>query len=279
MALDIQPVTGACGALIAGVRLADLSETNFQLIQQTLSTYGVVFMPDQDLNLESLAGFGSRFGQLEVHPIVDGLEDMPQVTKVWKPAGESASFGTGWHSDNTFQQCPSMGSVLYSKTIPPVGGDTLFAHQALAYDRLSDAMKAMLAGMQAVHSASEAYTVAGTQEKYQKKTAITYSWSDSIHEEVLHPVVRTHPFTGRKALFVNPMFTLRFEGMSQAESQPLLSWLFEHATRPEFCCRFRWAENTVAIWDNRLVQHYAVDDYQDYERLMYRVTIAGDRPV
>ena len=171
-----------------------------------------------------------------------------------------------------------MGSVLYGKTIPPFGGDTLFANQYLAYERLSDTMKNLLDGLNAVHSASEAYTVEGTQEKFDKRTAITYTWDDSIMDEVIHPIVRTHPVTGRKALFVNDMFTLRIEGMAKDESRALLDYLYAHSTKPEFCCRFRWTENAVALWDNRIVQHYAVDDYQAYERLMYRVTIEGDRP-
>ena len=207
------------------------------------------------------------------------MNDNPQITKVFKPAGESASFGTGWHTDNSFFETPSMGSVLYGKTIPPFGGDTLFANQYLAYDALSKTMKEMLGGLKAIHSASDAYTVDGTQSKYDKKTAITYSWDDSIMDEVEHPVIRTHPETGRKALYVNDMFTLRIQGMSKAESRALLNYLFIHATRPEFCCRFRWSENAVAIWDNRCMQHYAVDDYQAYERLMYRVTIKGCLPV
>jgi taurine dioxygenase len=276
--LHLHPVTGACGVEISGVSLATLNNETFSDIYQAFLDYGVVFLRDQDISLDDLVSFGQRFGELEVHPIVDGMENAPEITKVLKPAGESASFGTGWHSDNTFFEKPSKGSVLYGKTIPPYGGDTVFANQYLAYERLSEGLKQKLETMNAVHSAGEAYTVAGTQDKYDKKTAITYTWDDSIMDEVVHPVVITHPETGRKALYVNDMFTLRFEGMSKAESQPLLDYLYAHATKPEFCCRFRWSPNAIAFWDNRAVQHYAVDDYQDFERLMYRVTINGDKP-
>ena len=276
--IALTPLTGSCGAELSGVDLAHLSDEDFAQIHQAWLDYGAVFIRDQDIELETLVAFGKRFGNLEVHPIVDGLSDAPEITRVLKPAGESASFGTGWHSDNTFFEKPSMGSVLYGKTIPPYGGDTLFANQYRAYETLSDGLKHTLDGMMAVHSASHAYTVAGTQEKYDKKTAITYTWSDSIMDEVIHPVVRTHPETGRKALFVNDMFTLRFDGMSKEDSQPLLQYLFHHCVKPDLCCRFRWSENAVALWDNRAVQHYATDDYQAFERLMYRVTIEGDKP-
>ena len=276
--LSIHPLTGACGAEISGLQINRLSNAEFDGIHAALVKYGALFFRDQDITLDEQVAFGRRFGPLEVHPIVDGMEEAPEITKVLKPAGQSASFGTGWHSDNTFQECPSMGSVLCGKVIPPYGGDTLFANQYLAYERLSDTMKELLDGLKAVHSASEAYTVEGTKEKFDKKTAITYTWHDSIMDEVVHPIVRTHPVTGRKALFVNDMFTLRIEGMAKDESRALLDYLYAHSTKPEFCCRFRWSENAVALWDNRIVQHYAVDDYQAYERLMYRVTIEGDRP-
>lgn len=276
--LSIHPLTGSCGAVLSGVDLNSLSDGAFTAIHDALMQFGVIFFHDQDLSFEQQIAFGKRFGPLEVHPIVDGMQEHAELTKVLKPAGQSASFGTGWHSDNSFQACPSLGSILYGKIIPPFGGDTLFANQIAAYERLPDEMKRKLDGLHAVHSASEAYTVEGTKEKFEKKTPITYSWDDSIMDEVLHPVVRTHPITGKKALFVNAMFTLRIADVPQEESRELLDFLFDHATRPEFCCRFRWRENALAIWDNRSVQHYAVDDYQDYERLMYRVTIEGDRP-
>jgi len=279
MSIEIAPLTGACGAEISGVSLKSLSNAEFDTIHSALLDYGAIFFRDQDLDHQSQIDFARRFGTLEVHPIVDGLEEHPEITRVLKPAGESASFGTGWHTDNSFFKKPSMGSVLYSKIIPPFGGDTLYASQTLAYDRLSERMKEMIDGLNAVHSASRAYTAPTTKDKYDKKAAITYTWTDEIMDEVIHPVVITIPETGRKALYVNDMFTLRFDGMSEEESRPLLSYLFHHATRPEFCCRFRWTPNTVAMWDNRIVQHYAVDDYQAYERLMYRVTITGEAPV
>ena len=277
--IHVHPITGALGAEVSGVQIGDnLSNAEFDQIYQAFNDYGAVFFRDQELTHESQIAFARRFGELEVHPIVNGMEQHPEMIKVLKPAGESASFGTGCHSDNSFFEEPSLGSTLYGAIIPPHGGDTLFANQYLAYEALSDGMKEMLDGMIAVHSAGPAYTSKSAQEKYEGKTAITYKWSDSVHDEVEHPVVRTHPDTGRKALYVNQMFTIRFKNMTEAESRPLLEFLCDHATKPEFCCRFRWQPKTVALWDNRCVQHYAVDDYKEYERLMYRVTINGDRP-
>jgi taurine dioxygenase len=278
--ITIQPLTGALGAELSGVQLGEtLSDASFATIRQALHDFGVIFFRDQELSLEAQVAFARRFGPTEVHPIVNGMTDYPEVIKVLKPAGESASFGTGWHSDNSFFEKPSLGSVLYGVTIPPYGGDTLFANQYLAYERLSDGLKSVLSGLTAIHSAGPAYTSESAKVKYEGKTAITYRWSDSVHALVEHPVVRTHPETGRKALYVNQMFTQRFKGWTDAESRPLLEYLYEHSTRPDFTCRFRWRPGSVAVWDNRCVQHYAMDDYQEYERLIYRVTIAGEKPL
>lgn len=277
--LQVKPVTGSLGAEITGVDLRDISNAAFDKICAAFYEHSVLIFRDQDFTHEQQIAFARRFGELEIHPIVNGMDDHPEMIKMLKPAGQSASFGVGWHTDNSFFENPSMGSVVYSHIVPPQGGDTLFASQYVAYERLSDGMKRMLGNLNAVHSAKYAYTSATAEEKYAGKTAITYKRSDSVYDEVVHPVVRTHPVTGRKALYVNPMFTIRFEDMSEEESKPLLTYLFEHCTRPEFGCRVPWDTRMVAMWDNRCVQHYAVDDYVDYERLLYRVTVNGEKPV
>jgi len=198
---------------------------------------------------------------------------------VLKPAGEAAYFGTSWHTDNSFFERPSAVTVLYGEKVPRVGGDTLFASMTKAWETLSEPLKALLEPLSAVHSAASAYDPKTTGDaKYKGETAITYTYSDSIYEEVEHPVVRTHPETGRKSLFVNPMFTQRIVGLAPNESDALLALLYEHATRPDFTCRVHWEPGSVTVWDNRCVQHYAIDDYADFERVMYRVTVAGDRP-
>ncbi len=278
--ISIRPLTGVCGALIDGLQLsADLSNAAFDAIHQAFLDYGAVFFRGQTISLDDQLAFARRFGALERHPIVEGMDEHPEIIKVVKPEGASAEFGTGWHTDNSFLEQPSMATILLGKKVPLYGGDTLFANQYLAYELLSPGMKKMLAGLTAIHSARYAYTAPQTQAKYEGKAAMKYQWSESIFDEVEHPVVRTHPETGKKALYVNPMFTTRFKDMTEEDSRPLLDYLFERASRPDLCCRFAWQENSVAMWDNRCLQHYAVDDYRAFERIMFRITISGDKPV
>ncbi|MDH3686121.1 MAG: TauD/TfdA family dioxygenase [Myxococcales bacterium] len=278
--LEVLPASGSLGAEVRGVSLASaLPDEVFAEIQRAFLEHAVLFFREQPLDRGEQLAFASRFGTPEVHPIVDGLEATPEVVRVLKPAGESASFGTGWHTDNTFFAAPSMATVLYGERVPPFGGDTLFASMERAYDALSPAFRERLSGLAAVHSASRAYDPAVTGEaKYKGDAPIRYRWSDSIRDEVEHPIVRTHPETGRRSLFVNPMFTLRIVGMTDSESRALLDFLFEHCAQPDFQCRFRWENDSVAVWDNRCVWHYAMDDYREHERLMFRVTLAGDVP-
>ncbi len=196
----------------------------------------------------------------------------------WTPI--TARFGNDWHSDNSFFEEPSAATFLYGETIPPFGGDTIWASMERAYDALSLTMKKMLDGLVAVHSASHAYDPKVTGEaKYRGEAPIQYQYSEVVEAEVRHPVIRTHPETGRKGIYVNPMFTERIVGMTDAESHALLAFLYEHSVKPDFTCRFQWKSGSVALWDNRCTQHYALDDYREFERIMYRVTIAGSRPV
>ena len=278
--IEIRPLSGHIGAEIHGVDVgAGLDDAGFEVVHQALLDHQVIVLRDQKLEHADQIAFARRFGPLDVHPIAIGLDAHPEVIRVFKPAGESACFGTGWHTDNTFFAAPSMASVLYGVTIPPFGGDTHWTSMEAAYQALSPTMKAMLEGLVAVHSASRAYDPRTTGEaKYRGEAAINYRYSDEIYEEVEHPVVRTHPETGRRCLFVNPMFTLRIVGLTEHESRALLEMLYAHATRPDFTCRLRWQPGTLAIWDNRNTQHYAMDDYQPFERLMYRVSVSGDEP-
>ena len=278
--IEVVPIAGALGAEITGVDLAaPLPEEVFAEVHQAFLAHAVVFFRDQSLAPAQQIAFARRFGEPEVHPIVEGSHEHPELVRVWKPAGESASFGTGWHTDNSFFPCPSLGSVLHGIVIPPYGGDTIFASTERAYDALSEGLRRMLDGLVAVHSASRAYDPANVGEaKYRGEAPMRYRWSESIREEVLHPVVRTHPETGRKSIYVNPMFTLRIRGLAEAESGALLGFLFAHCAKPDWSCRFRWTPGAVAIWDNRCAWHYALDDYREFERVMHRVTIAGDRP-
>jgi taurine dioxygenase len=278
--IEVRLLSGALGAELSGVDLAAApSDDVVAEIRAALLRYGVICLRDQKLSREAQLAFARRLGEPEVHPIAIGMAAHPEIIRVLKPAGESAYFGTSWHTDNSFFEKPSALTFLYGEKVPLHGGDTLFASMERALETLSEPMRRFLLPLRAVHSASDAYDPRTTGEaKYRGETAITYTYSDSIYDEIEHPVVRTHPETGRQSLYVNPMFTQRIVGLEAHESAALLSMLHAHATRPEFSCRLHWQPGTVAIWDNRTVQHYAIDDYQGFERVMYRVTIQGTRP-
>ena len=278
--IEVQPMAGALGAELAGVDVsAPLDGAAVAEIRDALLRRGVVVLRDQKLSREAQLRFARQLGEPEVHPIANGMAEHPEIIRVLKPAGERAFFGTSWHTDNSFFETPTSFTILYGETIPAVGGDTLFASMEKAYESLSPPIQRLLEPLRAVHSASRAYDPRVTGDaKYRGDAPITYTYSDAIYDEVEHPVVRTHPETGRRSLYVNPMFTLRIAGLAAHESRALLEMLHAHAVRPEFCCRLRWAPGSLAIWDNRSVQHYAIDDYADFERVMYRVTLAGTRP-
>jgi len=279
--LQIRPLSGSLGAEIRGMDLSRaLSDDERKTLLDAFYRYGVICIRDQKLSHVSQLALARCFGEPDVHPIANGLEDHPEIIRVAKPAGERAFFGTSWHSDNSFFERPSAITVLYGERVPPVGGDTVFASMEKAWEALSEPLKRFLEPLSAVHSARTAYDPRTTgDEKYRGDAAITYTFSESIYDEVEHPVVRTHPVTGRKSLYVNPMFTQHIVGLSEPESAGLLSMLFDVSLRPELTCRIRWENGTMAIWDNRWLQHYAIDDYADFDRLMYRITIAGERPV
>jgi len=275
--ISVRQLTGAMGAEISGVDLSEnLTNEQFDDIRAALFTYGVIGFRDQTLTFDQHQSFARRFGTLEVHPIVNSLEGHPEIIKMHKPANTAASFGVGWHTDNSFFEKPSLGSIVYAEVIPPVGGDTLFANQQLAYETLSDGMKRTLESLTAIHSANDAYTSPTALEKYDSDGPISYKKSDIIAQSVEHPVIIKHPATGAKALYVNSMFTDRFKGWTREESLPLLEYLCKHAVREDFQCRFRWEKGSVAMWDNRMVQHAALNDCEKYERILYRVTVNGD---
>jgi taurine dioxygenase len=279
--IDVRPLSGALGAEVRGVDLSKpLEDAAFDAVHRAFLDHHVLVFRDQSLSREAELAFARRFGAPDVHPIANGMAEHPEVIRVTKPAGERAFFGTSWHTDNSFFAKPSAITILYGDTIPPVGGDTLFASMEKAWATLSEPLRAFLATLRAVHSASAAYDPRTTGDaKYKGETAITYTFSEAIYDEVEHPVMRTHPETGQPSLYVNAMFTQRLVGLEKHESDALLAMLYAHAVRPEFLCRVRWEPGTLTMWDNRCVQHYAIDDYEDFERVMYRVTIEGSRPV
>ena len=272
--ITVRPLAGVIGATVQGVDLADLSDAGFATIHSAFPHHPVLVIPGQKLTPGELKAAARRFGKLYVHPYAKGLDDHPEVMPVVREADDvGRNFGGSWHADLTFEPEPVLGSLLYAVEVPDHGGDTLFANQHAAYDTLSAALKALLEGLQAVHSADAAYGPGklAAARKMGLKAAEPAT-------EAVHPVVRVHPETGRRGLFVNPLNTSRFAGWTEAESRPLLHYLCTHAVRPEFSCRIRWQSGTVVCWDNRSVQHIALNDYAGHRREMQRVTIRGDRP-
>lgn len=279
--LSVERIAGALGAVVSGVNLAgEIDDETIGAIRAALLEHQVIFFHDQCLTPEEHLAFGNRFGELQVHEFVEGSTLDPRIIEVRKEPEDRRNFGGGWHTDVSYLERPALGSVLYAREVPTHGGDTMFASQYLAYESLSEGMKAMLDGMIAIHSARRPYGLdAAERHASGGASSMTYLLSEAAHAEVEHPVVRTHVETGRKSLYVNRTFTLRFKDMTEEESEPLLDYLCRHAVRPEFTCRFRWRNDSVAFWDNRCVQHNAVNDYHGQRRLMHRVTIEGERPV
>jgi taurine dioxygenase len=278
--LAVTPIAGALGAEIGGVDLSEpLSDAVIGEIRAALLKHHVIFFRDQHLTPEQHLAFGRRFGELQVHDFVEAMEENDEILEVRKEPEETLNFGGGWHTDVSYLERPALGSVLYAREVPDYGGDTMFASQHLAYETLSDGMKAMLEGMTAIHSARRPYGLNAPRAAYTGPSSMRFRFSEEAHAEVEHPVIRTHVETGRKSLYVNGNFTIRFKDMTEAESTPLLEYLWAHAVRPEFTCRFRWQKNSIAFWDNRCVQHNAINDYHSKRRVMHRVTIEGERPV
>jgi len=270
--LKIRRVAGALGAEISGVSLAQaLPDETIAAIRRALIEHQVVFFRGQDLTPKQQAAFGARFGPLNIHPYVRGMEGQPEVMEVIKEPEDRINFGGGWHSDMSFLERPAIGSILYAVQVPDFGGDTLFSSQAAAYDALSPGLKRTLEGLNAVHSASREYSSVGASA--QKRAGMQVAEADGHVGEYIHPVVLTHPETGRKALYVNPAFTLKIDGWKTSESRALLDYLFNHCRYEGFTCRFQWEKGSVAFWDNRSVWHFALNDYAGQRRHMRRVTV------
>lgn len=268
--LEIAPLSPTIGAEIGGVRMSgELDDEQIGAIRQALLDWKVIFFRDQDVSVAEHVAFGARFGELEIHPFTPNHEEHPEVVVIHHTK-ESKRGQNDWHSDVTWRLEPSLGSILRGRIIPPVGGDTLFADMIGAYESLTDEVKEKIDGATAVHSFTHNFGRAMDEEKLAKFQA--------KYPDARHPVVRTHPETGRKGLYVNAAFTTHIEDMEPEESARLLRFLYRRASVPEYQCRFRWRENSVAFWDNRAVQHYAVFDYLPHERRVERVTVIGDKP-
>jgi taurine dioxygenase len=273
--LDVRRIAGALGAEIRGVDLArGLDADVAAAIRQALLEHLVVFFRGQDLTPAQFMTAAERFGEPIEYPFVKGMAGFPKVIEVAKKEHETVNFGGVWHSDTTYLDEPPMGTLLLARETPPYGGDTIFANQYLAYEALSPGMQRLLQGLTGISSSAKADASKTREDRIKDSPNV----EKTRLYEAEHPAVRTHPETGRKSLYVNVAHTIRFKDLTAEESLPLLKFLFEHQTRPEFTCRFSWEPGSLAFWDNRCAMHNAVNDYHGFRRVMHRITLAGGRP-
>jgi taurine dioxygenase len=274
-AFGVRPLSSAIGAEIHGVDLArELSAETIAALRRAWLDHVVIFFRDQHLAPAEFMAFAQRFGRPVEYPFLKGLPGFPEITPVVKLAHETVNFGGVWHSDTTYLERPPMGTMLIAREMPSARGDTLFANQYLAYESLTPCMREVLGKLTAVNSSAKA-DVTRSREDRLKADGREDARRDFAAE---HPVVRTHPETGRRALYVNTGHTVRFGNMTERESAPLLAFLHAHQIKPEFTCRFTWSPGSIAFWDNRAAQHYPVNDYHGHRRVMHRITLAGDVP-
>ena len=278
--VTVEPIAGACGAVVGGIDLAvDLDDAVIAEIRRAVLDHQVVFFRGQSLAPERQVAFSRRFGPFSPVPFIEPVAGNPEVIAVAREAEESQgfTFGSLWHSDFSFLPEPPFGSILHALEVPPYGGDTLWANQVLAFRSLSPGMQAMLEGLTGIHSAVNAYSPK-MQAIHDSFSGMTVRTDDAANAVQQHPVVRVHGETGRKALFVSAQYTIGLDGFAPHEAKPILDFLFAHAVRPEFSCRWRWERGDVAFWDNRCLQHMAMADFTGHRRALHRTTVAGEAP-
>ena len=273
--INVKPLSGNIGAEIDGVNLKKISKEQFKEIKIVFGKYGVIFFRNQNLSPEEEIIFAELWGEININRFFTNLEGYPKIALVSKEPDQKKNIGGAWHTDHTYDLKPAMGSILFAHQVPKKGGDTLFSSMYAAYETLSDGLKDTLKNMYGRHSSRHVFGTSRAERNDDTVGRIINS--DKAKQDAIHPVVITHPQTGKKALFVNPTFTLGFDGWSDEESKPLLNYLYSHATKPEFTCRFKWEEGSIAFWDNRSTWHLAVNDYHGQRRLMHRITINGTR--
>jgi taurine dioxygenase len=271
--IEVRPLAGALGAEVFGVDMAaDLDDEVVREVRQAFLDHLVIFLRDQSATPQQQVAFARRFGDPMEYPNLPGLPEEPLITPVVKLEHEHNNFGGVWHSDTTYLPEPPMGSMLLALEVPPHGGDTLFANQYLAYEALSDGLQETLDGLIGISSSAKA-EASRTVEDRLKEAGVERK---ALTAE--HPLVRTHPETGRKALYTSDAHTVSIKGWTEEESLPLLRFLWAHQVRPEFTCRFRWQPGSLAFWDNRAAMHNPINDYHGYRRVLHRITLAGDKP-
>lgn len=273
--LQIQPLSGILGAEVAGVDLAEpMSEHLFEKIRAAFYQYQVICFRDQKLTPEQQIAFAQRWGTINVNRFFAQVKNYPMIAEIRKEPEYEQNIGEDWHTDQSYDTKPAFTSILYAKVVPNFGGDTLFASMYAAYESLSDGMKETLSSMRARHSSRHVFGYSKTDLE-SRQTGRINNPEQAVQDSV-HPVVITHPGSGRKALYVNPDFTVGFEGWSDDESKPLLEYLYKHAGQPRFTCRLSWTEGTLAMWDNRATWHCALNDYHGQRRVMHRITVEGE---
>jgi taurine dioxygenase len=271
--VEVIPQSSTIGAEICGLDLSRrLSDTTIEQVNQAFLDYQVIFFRDQHLSSQHYNDFALRFGPLKNYLFADGIDGYPYITEIVKTETETESFGSFWHSDSAYTDLPPKITMLYARQIPAQGGDTLFADTYAVYDDLSPGMKAVLEPLKAINSASVVPRDENIYEEVKSKN------SDQSEQFAIHPVIRMHDETGKKAVYVNSIHTLEIDGMTREESLPLLTYLYQQVMRPENSFRLRWQADTLAMWDNRCTQHYALNDYHGQRRVMHRIIVEGQRP-
>ena len=272
--IEVTPQSTALGAVISGIDLSkEPSKRAMAELEDAFGRYSVIFFRDQSLTPQQHIAMAERWGAINVNRFFKPLDGYPQIAQVIKEANQKENIGGTWHTDHSYDLIPAMGSMLYAREVPTVGGDTLFSSMYLAYEALSGDMKKMLADLKAWHSSRHAFGYSVTDSEHFEDGRLANPGQAT--QDALHPVVITHPLTGRKALYVNADFTVRFDGWTVEESQPILDLLYAHGARQEFTCRFHWEPGSIAFWDNRATWHYAMNDYQGHRRIMHRITLEG----
>ena len=271
--IEVVPVSGGVGVEVHNVDIkTGIDAGTFKELRAAFFEHGLIFLRDQDITPVEHIAFAERWGEININRFFPRLDGYDQIATVTKEPDQTTNIGGGWHTDHSYDHVPAMGSILIARETPPVGGDTLFACMYTAYDTLSDGLKQTLEDMKAVHSSRHVF---GEQSSYRDTMKDRFSNPEDATQDAVHPVVITHPESGRKALYVNPGFTLHFEGWTAAESKPLLDYLYAHAVQLEHTTRFQWAPGSIAFWDNRCTWHYALNDYHGTRREMHRITIEG----
>ncbi len=279
--IQVVPLAGSLGAEIGGVDLRRMDDADFAEIHRAWLQHQVIYFRDQTMTPDEHLDFARRWGEIHIHPFNAPMEGYPEILQILKTEDATRNNGNRWHSDQMYTAAPAKATILLAREMPPYGGDTMFSNLYLAYETLSDGMKEMLSGLKGVHNGNSSKNFLGGSRAAQAKMGLIPTPQKDPDPDVqtvsVHPIIRTHPETGRKALYIGS-HTERFDGMTDDESKPLLDYLMAHTSRPEFICRVRWEVGTLTMWDNRCCQHYALNDYQGQRRCVHKITVKGDTP-